>query len=212
MRPPCLLQPHFHIPRHCVDYLEKKRSLPIPLGVPESPGLQQRQRPGTCSFPKYKPHLCTMDPEVGPARKGWRADKSWRYTWLCPHVAPAAQGLQALSQWMVTLSRSPPLRFSKHAFLHWKLVCYFYVGKCLDYYRMASRVSNYPRTWKASAQRTHFEMLSHHALPPFCHGGDSVGTLLWLLSQMSRLEFWLHHLPAVWPKTGRLLCLSFLFC
>lgn len=93
MRPPRVLQPHFHIPRHCVDYLEKKRSLPIPLGVPESPGLQQRQGPGTCSFPKYKPHLCTMDPEVGPARKGCRADKSWSCTWLCSHLVPAAQGL-----------------------------------------------------------------------------------------------------------------------
>lgn len=67
-----------------------------PLGVPESLGLQQRQGPETCSFPKYKLHLYTMDPEVGSSEKGLESRQGWSCTWLCSHLAPVAQGLYKL--------------------------------------------------------------------------------------------------------------------
>lgn len=73
---------------------------------------------GPAPFQDARSTCAQWDPEVGPSKKGWRAEKSWSCTQLSPHSAPMAQKLQALRHWMVTLSCPSPLQFSKHAFLH----------------------------------------------------------------------------------------------
>lgn len=85
MRPPRLLQPQFHIPRHCVDYLEKKKSTHWEslkaLVSSKDRGLRPVPSQNTSS-------TCTQwTQRWDQARKGWRADKAgaahgYVHTWL----------------------------------------------------------------------------------------------------------------------------------
>lgn len=104
---------------------------------------------GPAPFQDARSTCAQWDPEVGPSKKGLESRKELE---LHTDISTlGSNGPETPSS--ASLDGYPKLPLSSPVFqTRLPPRCYFYVGKCLDHHRVASRVSDYPKMWKTNRE------------------------------------------------------------